>query len=70
MAVTSDKSFIDNTYEADILTATAQKVAVDAEILFRSTAALIALQTALATKILEAPKQQTYIQLHDGVAVA
>ena len=70
MAVTSDKSLVDNIYEADILTATEQKVAVDQEILFRSTDALIALQTALATKILEAPKQQLYIQLHDGIAVA
>ena len=70
MAVTSDKSFIDNTYEADILTANRQLIAVDQEILFRSTTALVALQVALTTKVLEAPKQQTYIQLHDGVAVA
>ena len=44
-------SGVRNQYEADHLTATAQLVAVDKEITFRSTAALVALSTALGLRI-------------------
>ena len=56
-AQSNDLSFVRNQYEADHAQATAQLVAVDAEITFRSTAALVQLSTDLGLRIANAASE-------------
>ena len=56
-------SDVRNLYEADSLQATAQKVAVDAEITFRSTAELVQLSTDLGLRIANAAAEAVILDV-------
>ena len=56
-------SDVRNLYEADHLQATAQLVAVDAEIVFRSTPALVQLSTDLGLRIANAASEAVILDV-------